>query len=63
MVRSAAQEIFSSRQQPRQLRLAVAEPQRPQILAVELQQVERVQHRVRGLVPAVQRIEHGDPRR
>jgi hypothetical protein len=34
-----------------QLRLAVAERQRPQILAVELQKVERIQHRV-GLAPS-----------
>jgi hypothetical protein len=48
------------RQQPRHLRLAVAEWQRPQILAVELQEVERVQHRARGLVAAVERIEYGN---
>jgi hypothetical protein len=45
---------------PRQLRLAFAEWQRSQILAVDLQEVERVQHRVRGLVPAVECIEHGE---
>jgi hypothetical protein len=33
----------------------------PEILAVEFHQIERVLHRVRGLVPAVQRVEHGDP--
>jgi hypothetical protein len=26
-----------------------------------LREIERVQHRFRGLVPAVERIEHGDP--
>jgi RNA polymerase sigma-70 factor (ECF subfamily) len=35
-----------------------AERQWPQVLAVELQKVERV-HRVRGSVPAMQRNEHG----
>jgi hypothetical protein len=47
------------RQQPRQFRLALAEWQRPQILAVELQKIECVQHRIRGFVPAMQRIECG----
>jgi hypothetical protein len=46
---------------PRKLGLAVAERQQPQILAVELQEIERVQHRVGGVLPALQRIEHGDP--
>ena len=42
------------RRQPRQLGLALDQRQRSQILAVE-------QHRVRRLVPPVERIEHGDP--
>ena len=50
----------SARQLPRQLRLAVAQRQSPEILAVEFQQVERVQNRIGGRAPAVQRIEHGD---
>jgi DNA methylase len=49
-----------SRQQPRQLRLAFAKRQWTLILAVELQQVERVQPRIRDLVPTVGRVEHGD---
>ena len=50
-----------ARRSPRQqLRLAVAQGPWPQILAVELQKVERIQHRIRGLEPAVERIEHGD---
>jgi hypothetical protein len=47
-------------QQPRQLRHAFRQRQRAEILAVELQKVERIQHRIRGVVPAVERIEHGD---
>jgi hypothetical protein len=43
------------RQQSRQLRLAGAEGQVPQVLAVEFQEIEGVQDRLCGLV-AVQRI-------
>jgi hypothetical protein len=41
-------------------RLALGQRQRAEILAVELQQVECVQHRVRCLMAAVERIEHRD---
>jgi hypothetical protein len=47
-------------QQLRQLRLALAQRQRSKILAVELQQVERMEDRVGRRTPAVKRFEDGD---
>jgi hypothetical protein len=49
-----------ARQQLRQLRLALAERQRPKILAVELQQVEGMEDCVGRRAPAVERFKDGD---
>jgi hypothetical protein len=43
-----------------QPRLALAERPRPQIFAIEFEQVEGVHNRVARLVPAVECIEHRD---
>jgi hypothetical protein len=39
---------------------ASRERHRPEVLPVELRQVERVQHHIRGYMPALELIEHGD---
>jgi hypothetical protein len=41
-------------------RLSLTQGQRPQVLAVELQQVEGVKHGIRCAAASVERIEHGD---
>jgi hypothetical protein len=46
--------------QPRQAILALAERQGPEVFAIELQQIERIEDRVRGLAPAVECIEDGN---
>jgi hypothetical protein len=47
-------------QQPHQLRLALGQRQRPKILSVEFQQVERMKDRVGRRAPVVERSENGD---
>jgi len=49
-----------ARQEAFQLRLAFAQGQRSKILAVELQEIKRVQHGIRGSAPRVERVEDGD---
>ena len=44
----------------RQLGLALAEPQRPKIPAVELQQVKCMEDRIGRRAPAMERFEYGD---
>jgi hypothetical protein len=49
-----------ARQQPRQLRIAGTEGQGPQVLAIEFQEIKRVQDGLCGLAAAVQSIEDGE---